>query len=101
MMKHYRCRYCNKVIHWFCSVFPEEKGHGVRYVCQPCHDSCPSPKGSASPKVAKATPSEPGSVLQSVSDKQSQIAAESAKRRRITVTVPVLPSDKATSPHAQ
>jgi hypothetical protein len=71
------------------SVFPEEKGHGAHYVCQPCHDSCPSPKGSASPKVAKATPSEPGSVLQSVSDKQLHIAAESAKMGRINVTVPL------------
>ena len=101
MTRHYRCRYCDNSIHWFCSVFPDEEGHGAHYVCQPCHDSKPSSKQSVSPKRAKATPSEPGSVLQSVREKQSQIAAESAKRRRITVTVPVLPPGKATSPHAQ
>jgi hypothetical protein len=78
MMPQYQCRYCDKSIHWFFIVFPEEKGHGAHYVYQVCYDSNSSSKGSASSKVAKATASEPGSVLQSVHDKQSHIAAESA-----------------------
>jgi hypothetical protein len=95
MFSQYRCRFCNGAIHWFCSVDPEEKGHGAHYVCQPCYDTSLSCKGSASKNSSRTTASEPGSVLQSVHKQQSDIAAESAKWRKITVTVPNAPTDKA------
>jgi hypothetical protein len=86
-----------KGIHWFCSVGPEEKGHGADYVCQPCYDLHLSSKISASHKASATTASEPGSALQSVCNQQSQIAVESAKMRQITVTVPVVPAAKKVS----
>ena len=83
MSFHYRCRYGDKGIHWFCSVDPEEKGHGAHYVCQPCYDLHLSSKKSASHKALATAASEPGSVLQSVRNQQSQIAAELAKGGRL------------------
>jgi hypothetical protein len=35
----YRCKFCNAADHIFCSIEPEELGHGAHYTCPRCHDA--------------------------------------------------------------
>jgi hypothetical protein len=35
----YRCKFCNTAVHIFCSIEPEELGHGAHYTCPRCHDA--------------------------------------------------------------
>jgi hypothetical protein len=33
----YRCKFCAAAIHIFCSIDPEELGHGAHYTCPKCY----------------------------------------------------------------